>query len=231
MERLNEFVTLFPGDWRDWCAATPASERVPGKIDAVLTDPPYGMDWHCDSTRFTGGRGGNRRQHEKIIGDDAPFEPAPWLDYGKVILWGSNHFGQRLPVGTTLVWVKKSDSKLGKVLSDAEVAWMKGGVGVYVYRQVWDGCAREGAENANHLHPTQKPINLFRWCIRKLNLPIGATILDPFAGSGTAGIAATKEGMNAILIEKSPAHCDTIRRRFDRFEARGPDSLFKGESS
>ena len=73
-----------------------SSEVAPtlANIDAIVTDPPYGMDWDTDSTRFSGGLSGDARYRgqgkadwEEIAGDASPFHPAPWLQYPKVILW------------------------------------------------------------------------------------------------------------------------------------------------
>ncbi len=61
-------------------------------------------------------------------------------------------------------------------------------------------------------HPTPKPLDLMRWLVRKA-CPEGGTILDPFAGSGTTGLAALLEGRNAVLIERESAYCGIIRRR------------------
>src|SRR5690606_5232030 len=75
---------------------------------AVVSDPPYGMAWNTDSTRFTGGgvkRGVGREDWGAIQQDATSFDPARWLAAPEVILWGANHFAQRLPVGSTLVWM------------------------------------------------------------------------------------------------------------------------------
>lgn len=60
-----------------------------------------------------------------------------------------------------------------------------------------------------------------------MRLPAGAVILDPFAGSGTTGVAAIAEGRRCILIEKEPKYVDICRRRVDEALARGPQSLFR----
>src|SRR6187402_1280466 len=86
--------------------------------DAVITDPPYGMGWDTDSTRFSGGnsgdskrkaRGDGRSDYGAICGDDSPFDPVRWAAFPKAVLFGGNHFASRLPVGTTLIWVKKDE--------------------------------------------------------------------------------------------------------------------------
>lgn len=191
-----------------------------GCVDAVVSDPPYGMDWNTDSRRFSGGKGYHNKRSGRVAGDAAPFDPSPLLRFPKVSIWGANHYSARLPVGTTLVFLKKPLDKLGAFLSDAEIGWERGNHGVYVFSHVWDGCARE-SENGEHHHPTQKPVALMRWCIRRLKLPPGSVILDPYAGSGTTGVAAICEGMRAILIEQDPKHAETCRRRVA--EAMGMD--------
>lgn len=183
-------------------------------IDAIVGDPPYGGDFDTDYTRFTMGPNGHgeapSRNHDPVIGDDKPFDPSPWLGFDKVILWGSNHFAQRLPVGTTLVWIKRFDGGFGSFLSDAEVAWMKGGYGVY--------CKRDTSlfgETRNRLHATQKPVGLMKWCIGLLNLPAGSTILDPYMGSGPVGVAAIQLGYKYIGIELDKTYFQIAKRRIE----------------
>ena len=75
-------------------------------------------------------------------------------------------------------------------------------------------------------HPTVKPVALIRWLVR-LVTPPGGTVLDPFAGTGTTGAAALREGMRAILIEREPEYLADIDRRLKRM--RGEDGpLFTG---
>lgn len=61
-------------------------------------------------------------------------------------------------------------------------------------------------------HPTVKPVDLMQWLCR-LVTPKGGTVLDPFAGTGTTGEAAFREGFNAVLVEREPEYQDDIRRR------------------
>lgn len=61
-------------------------------------------------------------------------------------------------------------------------------------------------------HPTVKPIALMRWLVR-LVTPPGGTVLDPFAGSGSTGLAADAEGFDALLIEKEPKYAAIARQR------------------
>lgn len=63
-------------------------------------------------------------------------------------------------------------------------------------------------------HPTVKPVDLMQWLVRMVT-PKGGTVLDPFAGTGTTGEAAWREGMNAILIEREADYQADIARRMD----------------
>ena len=167
---------------------------------ALVIDPPYGMAWSTDSTRFSGGTNPNRRGEGRddvpaVGGDDQPFDPTPWLDFARVVLWGANHYAQRLPVGTTLVWVKRNDHSFGTFLSDAEIGWVRGGYGVYCWREVFMA-PRRMVENdgASAGHPTQKPVGLMRRCIERLTLAPDTLMVDPYCGSGTTGVAAVQMG-------------------------------------
>ena len=208
--RIGEGVTLILGD----CLA-----HLPIEADAVISDPPYGMDWNTDSTRFTGGqhkRGEGREDWGDIAHDAEPFDPSPWLEYPRCVLWGANHYAARLPVGTTLVWLKKADHLFGTFLSDAELGWMKGGHGVYAYRKQFPPPSRM-AENAGRVaHPTQKPIGLMAWAMERAKVPQGATVLDPYMGSGTTAIACIRTGRKFIGIESDPVHFATAEQRIRR---------------
>ena len=186
-------------------------------VDAIITDPPYGMRWNTDATRFSGGhrasaekRGQGRNWEHGVAGDDRPFDPSPWLSFPRVVLWGCNHFASRLPVGTTLVWIKRNDAAFGSFLSDAELAWMKGGHGVYCRRDL-----SMNAEATRRGHPTQKPVSLMAWCMDRAKVPAGATVLDPYCGSGTTGVACLNTGRRFIGVEIDPGYFDIACRRLE----------------
>ena len=197
----DDLVTIYHGD----CLELGLSIETPA---ALVSDPPYGMAWDGRVTRGrngTGSKGPTRHFGQKIIGDTEPFDPSPWLAFPEVILWGSNHYAQRLPVGTTLVWIKRYDTGFGSFLSDAEVAWMKGGHGVYCFRDL----SMQG-ESDNREHPAQKPLPLMRWCIGKTTSQL---VIDPFMGSGTTLVAAKEAGRRAIGIEIEERYCEIAAQR------------------
>lgn len=183
----------------------------------IVSDPPYGMDWNTDMTRFSGGSNGlelasRGRDWPRVTNDAQPFDPAPFLTYPAVVLWGVNHFAERVPVGTWLVWLKKPAVRYGAFLSDAEVAWKKGGHGIYAREYQWEGLNR-AEERGNHLHPTQKPVTIMRWCIDMAGGDAGATICDPFCGSGPTLRASKDMGRRAIGIEIEERYCEIAAER------------------
>ena len=200
-------VQLYLGDCLDVLRTLPD-----GSVDAVVTDPPYGCDNDCDYTRFSGGLSESTCFHLGIHGDNQPFDPIPWPTFPKVILWGYQFYADKLPQGTVLVWLKKRDSQLGTFLSDCELAWQKGGKGVYLRRHIWHGFDRETERGQKTLHPSQKPVALMRWCIERVTQP-GQTILDPFMGSGTTGVACVQTGRKFIGCEISPEYYAIAEKR------------------
>jgi len=191
-----------------------------GKVDAVITDPPYGMGHSGNSSRFSGGktRRGVGSDHGRIVGDDRPFDPRPLLLGDMQIIWGFNHFPQHLQRGSALVWLKRNDAALGSFLSDAEIAWFSKGCGVYAYREVFAGSSRAieagSGPYGSSAHPTQKPFGLMRWCVEKS--PLGGIVLDPFMGSGTTGAAAISLGRKFIGIEIEPRYFDIACKRIEQ---------------
>lgn len=193
-------------------------------VQAVISDVPYGGNYDCDYTRFTGGEA-EKREYPNVIGDDKPFDPTPWMQFDKVILWGYQHFSDKMPLGTILVWLKKRDSKLGKMLSDAELAWQKGGQGVYVFRHIWDGFDKESERGIKRVHPTQKPIELMRWCIKRITKP-GDTVFDPYMGSGTTGVACVLEGRNFVGVDLYPEYVEIASKRIQAAQQEMESRLF-----
>lgn len=208
----DSLVTLYHGDCRDVLPSL-----APDCL--VVSDPPYGMNYNTDSRRFSGGAGGDKRYGSgsaarPIANDAEPFDPAPFLDFPSVVLWGFNHFAARVPVGTVLVWVKKKEHRLGSFLSDAELAWVKGGCGVYVRYVPGDGRWDLAEGDLARAHPAQKPLAVMTWSIEAAGAE--GVILDPFAGVGTTLRAAKNLGRSAIGIEIEERYCEVAAQRLSQ---------------
>lgn len=183
------------------------------RVDAVVTDPPYGMNWSGKITRGmngTGKKGKTRSYDKKILNDSSEFDPSFLLCFGDdQIIFGFNHYPDKLKKGSALVWIKRYDDGFGSFLSDAEIAYFSSGHGVYCFRDL-----SKQAESKNIVHPTQKPIPLIKWCLGFM--PDAETILDPFMGSGTTLVACEKLGRNGTGIELDPDYwsiaCERVHR-------------------
>jgi site-specific DNA-methyltransferase (adenine-specific) len=186
-ETLAEGVTLINADCREVLPTL-------GKVDAVVTDPPYGIGIASNPVR---------QKHERSDWDDAPpsietFELIRSVS-DEQIIWGGNYF----PLPTSqgfLVWDKKQPQDFS--LAMCEMAWWS--------RQTPAKMWRQSVTSYEKHHPTQKPTQLMFWCVQLLG---ARTILDPFMGSGTTGVAAVKLGRKFIGIEIEPKYFDIACRR------------------
>ena len=208
---LDSAVTI--GDATLYCGDCLEIMPLLGKVDAVVTDPPYGIG--RDGERSSTGGHGGRRGYE-FRGWD---QERPSLELFRLILasaehhiiWGGNYFADIFPPsGKWLVWDKGQRIKQ----SDGELAWtsFNGALRIFELNRV--ALLTDGAE-----HPTQKPVKLMRWCLQQL--PDSAhTILDPFMGSGTTGVACAKLGRKFIGIEIDRTYfdiaCERIAKAYDQ---------------
>lgn len=179
-----------------------------GLVDAVLTDPPYGI-------------GAARGAHSNLRMADKSWDDCP-ADLSLIpnvpsIIWGGNYFDLP-PSRCFLFWDKHP---VPPSYAAGELAWTN------LDRNAAKWCGRLGDLVAvkDRSHPTQKPVPLMEWCLGFL--PDAKTILDPFMGSGTTLVACQKLGRQGIGIELDPEYFDIACRRVEE-AARQPD-LFVSE--
>ena len=182
-----------------------------GKVDAVVTDPPYGI-------AYSHGAGGGKLarstqfDHHPLVGDDKSFDPSPWLQFGETLLFGANHYADKLPASSFwLVWDKR-DGVCSNDQADCEFAWVKGKGNARIIRHLWNGMLKASERGEVRSHPTQKPVAVMEWCLGFIS---GHTILDPFMGSGTTGVACVKLGRRFIGIEIEPKYFDIACKRIE----------------
>jgi DNA modification methylase len=167
-------------------------------VDAVVTDPPYGIGINR-SNRLSVSRGFGEESW-----DNEPADLA-WLKPMNVpsIVWGGNYFDLP-PTRAPLVWDKNN---AGRDFADFEMAWTN--LDMVARRIVYRPMNMDGGKQ----HPTQKPEQVMLWCLGFL--PGAATILDPYMGSGTTGVACAKTARSFVGIEISHRHFDTACRRIE----------------
>ncbi len=199
--------TLYLGDCRDILPTL-------GPVDAVVTDPPYGIGY----ARGTGGKGKQRvrsgaNDERPVYGDNEPFDPSPWLRW-PCIMWGANHYAARLPHGRWLAWNKLGGLEPWDDFSDVEFAWHSARGADRIFSLLWKGLCQGVKDDAGRRsHPTQKPVALMEWCLGFV--PDASIILDPYMGSGTTGVACIRDGRQFIGIEIDGGHFDAACRRIE----------------
>ena len=200
-------------------------------VDLLLSDPPYGIG---ESDKKNASRG--KPFGSRVDGKNTRGTYVPPTDYGAFewdseppsteqiatcvasarlsILWGGNYFG--LPAASKwLVWDKENSGDF----ADCELAWTNLPGAVRIFRHMWNGMLRASERNTPRVHPTQKPIALMDWCISQAGEV--ATVLDPFMGSGTTGIACVNMGKSFIGIEREPRYFDIACKRIVAAYAQG----------
>jgi len=197
-------ITIYHGDCLEILPYLP-------KVDLVLTDPPYGINLRPEKRR--GWNGKEHGRYTAIIGDDKPFNPLPFLDYETVVLFGSNYYSDKLPVGGWIIW-DKTCGKFDLPMAKPELAWSNK-KGTKIYRILHNGVINADSVKGNNeprVHPTQKPVTLMKHIIEDYTHE-GDTILDPFMGSGTTLVAAKQLGRKAIGIEIEEKYCEIAVKR------------------
>jgi len=178
-----------------------------GKVDAVVTDPPYGIGASVDVCRHGHGRSD---WDKEPVSDDVLAMIMGASD--EQIIWGGNYFNLP-PSRGFLVWDKCQPFDF--TLAMAEVAWLSRDQNAKIFRSSPQAIGKE--------HPTQKPLDLMKLCLTLLD-DAGHTILDPFMGSGTTGVACQKLGRKFIGIEIDERYFDIACRRIE--EAMKQPDLF-----
>jgi len=214
--------TLYHGDCLE---VLPTLET--GSVDAVVTDPPYGIAFHHSGC----GQGRQRRRNtERVRGDAVAFDPSPWLGFKNVAMFGADHYAQRLPRGRWIAWDKRGEAFFEDTFSDVEFIWHSrpGAAAICTYR--WKGltCVKAGENNGRRDHPTQKPIGIMQWLLAKVDA--GPLVLDPFMGVGTTGVACVRTGRRFIGVEIERKYFDIACRRIGQAYAERSAPLFGEEA-
>jgi DNA modification methylase len=197
------------------------------KLDAVITDPPYGIRQDVICKGITGA---TRANAPVTFKGDTTTETAEHvlakIDWERpAIVWGANYFPKSFPSG--FGWIVWDKVREGETFSGAELAFSNVGVRVDIFRHQWHGMIRASEHGEARVHPTQKPVKLLVYCLERVGeAPL---IFDPFIGSGTTLIAAEQLKRRAFGIEISPAYIDVAALRWMRLAGKEAHCERKGK--
>jgi DNA modification methylase len=220
-----EPVVLLQGDCLELLPQIPA-----GAVDAVVTDPPYGIDLGLFSARRKTVENGSAWRLSGDKDQSAGQSVVDWLMSNKTpaVVFAHPSLPWRGEWQQYLVWDKGPGVGIG------------GGKG-RPWKQTWDliqtahirsfnGQREEGifkywvSPNFTgdfDLHPCQKPVELIARLVKKITDP-GGLVLDPFAGSGTTALACLMTGRRCLAIEIDAHYHAVARKRIDDYMAAGP---------
>jgi site-specific DNA-methyltransferase (adenine-specific)/modification methylase len=201
-------ATLYRGDCLDVLPTL-------GRFDAVITAPPYGINENSDKVA----------SREKLAAatdygffdwDKSPPQPEVINQIqtkGECIAFFGGNYFQLPPSSCWLVWDKMNSGDF----ADCELVWTNWPKAVRRLQWRWNGMIRQG--NEARYHPTQKPLEVMKWVIKLC--PKAQTILDPYMGSGTTGVAAVQMGRKFTGIEREAKYFDIACQRIEQAYAQG----------
>lgn len=176
------------------------------KVDAIVTDPPYGInaarDRHSQKDGWVDYPAAGWDQDRP---GRAVFDVMRAISSAQII-WGGNYFTDYLP--PTMQWLVWDKGQRGFSVADCEFAWSSQQKAARIFNYTRSAAIQDGKE-----HPTQKPLALMRWCIDRLDKP--KAIADPFMGSGTTGVACVDMGLRFIGIERERVYFDIACERIE----------------
>ena len=207
-------ITLIQGDCEEYLKTIPN-----GTYDIGIIDPPYGIGVN----KMTLGNGRNKIYR----GNDDWDNKAPSEEYfaelrrvtKNQVVWGANHFIERMPINSScwIVWDKGTGDN---DFADAELAWTSFKSPVRKYFKSWVGANAKEKTDINRIHPTQKPVELYAYVLKKFAKP-GDKILDTHGGSMSIAIACHDLGFELTVIEKDPEYYAAARQRLINHQMQG----------
>ncbi len=185
-------------------------------FDLAIVDPPYGIgeDGRKNHTRGILAKAKDYRSRFRY--DNEP----PTSDYFEQlfrvsknqIIWGANHFLAR----TSPAWVVWDKDNGYNDFADCELAWTSFKTAVRKAKFKWQGMLQQDVANKEHrIHPTQKPVALYRWLLENYAKP-GDLILDTHVGSASSLIACESMGFNYIGYEIDPEYYEAAKKRMNK---------------
>ena len=179
-------------------------------FDLAIVDPPYGIN----IGKMTMGKGSNmdkglilRKSWDRNSPDQIYFDELIRISKNQII-WGANHFISKIPYDSScwIVWDKKD---YNSDFADGEMAWTS----FKSVMKIFQRARGKGGDQRNKIHPTQKPIALYKWLLKNYAKP-GWKLFDSHSGSGSFRIAAYDMGFDLISCEIDKDYCRDNEARF-----------------
>ena len=199
------------------------------KADLCVTDPPYGINIVNDKGKVGAENLAKNRKYPKVIADDSTdtAEKAYQIlkdKSKKMIIWGGNYFTRFLDFSDGwIIWDKRGDMPSNN-FADGEMAWCSFHTPVRIYRQIWNGMIREGKEERERVHPTQKPVHMISRIIEDFSNQ-DDLVVDIFGGSGTTLIACEEMERKCRMMELDPIYCQVIINRWEALTGKSAEKI------
>lgn len=191
-------------------------------FDLAIVDPPYGINEN-GSKNYTRGKLAKAKNYKNFAGNDISSPPKEYFDElirisKNQIIFGANHFISKIPYDSHcwIVWDKRNGDN---DFADCELAWTSFKTAVRMFRYKWDGMLQEDMKHKEYrIHPTQKPIALYEWILRKYSKP-NDIILDTHVGSASSLIACHRFGLRYVGFELDEYYYNLANERLENEKA------------
>jgi site-specific DNA-methyltransferase (adenine-specific) len=198
----------------------------------AVVDPPYGIGESGGSNNSRGTRNAPATQFVDK-GWDRKTPPQEYFDELRrvsthQIIWGANHMMDKIMRGSPS-WIIWDKDNIGNDFADAELAYTSHNKAARIFKFRWNGMLQGDMSNKeDRIHPTQKPIALYRWIFANYAKP-GMRILDTHLGSMSSAIAAHYSGMHLTGCELDPdyyaAGIERVKREIQQTELFQPAEI------
>ena len=190
------------------------AEYEDGHFDLAIVDPPYGIGEHGGKARTRGKKEANYvlKNWDNETPDESYFHELVRVSKNQII-WGANYLTINIPPSMGWIcWDKKLDNSC---FSDFELAYTSFKRGAKILRHSKNGGSRTAYALSNIIHPTQKPVALYKWLLQNYAKE-GDKILDTHMGSGSIAIACHYMGFNLTACELDDDYYKAACERIDR---------------
>ena len=195
--------------------------QADNSFDLAIVDPPYGIGTHCIKNNKNRTKLAKAKDY-RLYKNGKSDRPTPeyFRELKRVsknqIIWGANHFADLFDAAGSawIVWNKQSTGPF----SDCELAYSSFTCSAKLYTYRWNGMLQgtHGDKRLNEIriHPSQKPVALYKWILKTFSRP-GERIIDTHLGSGSSAIAAYYFRCDFVGTEIDPIYYAEMRKRFD----------------